>query len=142
GADLSALVCVSPERVGRWPYESIRVGLGTDGFDGQFYYALARDPWHRHDYPLDIPAYRHARILYPALAWLLSGGGDPGRLLWAMPAINLLAAAGLAWLGAGLALRHGRSAWWGFLLPLVVNVGMPALRDLTDPLAALTACGL
>src|SRR5207248_1134152 len=79
---------------------------------------------------------------YPALAWLLSGGGNPQTLLWAMPAINVLSAAGLAWLGGLLAVRHGRSAWWGFLLPLVVNVGMPALRDLTDPLAALTACGL
>lgn len=142
GGDLSALVCADRERVGRWPYETVRVGFGTPGFDGQFYYTLARDPWRLYGAPIDVPAYRHARILYPALAWALSGGGDPGKLLWAMPAINLLAAAGLAWLGARLALHHGRSAWWGFLLPVVVNVGMPALRNLTDPLAALTACGL
>jgi hypothetical protein len=142
GGDLSALVCVDREQLGGWPYEAIRVGFPTPGFDGQFYYTLARDPWRPHGAILDFPAYRHARILYPALAWLLSGGGNPRALLWALPAINVLAAAGLAWLGARLAFRYGRSAWWGFLLPLVVNVGMPAMRDLTDPLAALTAAGL
>jgi hypothetical protein len=140
--DLSALVCASPARVGRPPHEAIHVGMGRDGFDGQHYYALARDPWHVRGEPIDLPVYRHMRLLYPALAWLLSGGGDPVRLLWAMPAINVLAAAGLAWLGALVAVRHGRGAWWGYLLPVLVNVGMLAMRDLTDPLAALTACGL
>jgi hypothetical protein len=140
--DPSAFVCADGAVAGRWPYEAVRVGFETGGFDGQQYYALARDPWHVRGEPIDFPAYRHARILYPALAWLLSGGGHPVRLLWALPALNLLAVAGLAWLGAGLAVHHGRSAWWGVLLPLVVNAGLPALRDLTDPLAALTACGL
>jgi hypothetical protein len=41
-----------------------------------------------------------------------------------------------------LASRYGRSTWWGFLLPVVVNVGAPALRDLTDPVATAAACGL
>jgi hypothetical protein len=142
GGDPSALVCVDRQQVGAWPYEAIRFGFPTGGFDGQFYYALARDPWHRHNRPLDVPVYRHARVLYPALAWLFSGGGNPVRLLWVLPAMNVLAAAGLAWVGARLALRYGRPAWWGFLLPAVVNVAMPAMRELTDPLAALTACGL
>ncbi|HKI36153.1 MAG TPA: hypothetical protein VKA46_30125 [Gemmataceae bacterium] len=142
GGDPSVLVCTAKGSAGRWPYEAISIGFGRDGFDGQFYYALARNPWRLHGEPLDRPAYRHARLLYPALAWLLSGGGDPVRLLLALPALNVLAAAGLAWLGTLLAIRHGRSAWWGFLLPLVVNVALPAMRDLTDPLAALTACGL
>ena len=142
GGDPSVLVCVGQPDVGRQPYEAIRVGFGRCGFDGQFYYTLARDPWRPHGAPLDFPSYRHLRILYPALAWLLSGGGDPHGLLWALPAINVLSAAGLAGLGALLAVRHGRHAWWGFLLPVVVNVSLPALRDLTDPLAALTACGL
>jgi hypothetical protein len=142
GGDLSALVCVEQGRIGRAPYEAIGVGFISDGFDGQMYYALARDPWHVHGPPVDLPVYRHARILYPALAWLLSGGGNPVRLLWALPLINILAAAGLAWLGARLALHYGRTAWWGFLLPVVMNVGMLTMRDLTDPLAALAGCGL
>jgi hypothetical protein len=140
--DLSALVCANRDQVGRWPYEAIRVGFPAPGFDGQFYYALARDPWRAHGWPIDRPIYRHTRILYPALAWLLSGGGDPEALLWALPAINLLTVAALAGLGAWLAVGYGRSAWWGFLLPVVLNLGMPAVRNLIDPLAALTAFGL
>jgi hypothetical protein len=77
---------------------------------------------------------RHLRILYPLVGWLLSGG-DALRLLWVLPAINLGAIAALAAVGALLALRSGLSSWWGFLLPIAVNAGLPALRDLTDNLS-------
>jgi hypothetical protein len=140
--DVSALVCADRDRVGRWPFECVRTGFGSQGFDGQFYYALARNPWQRHDEFLDFPAYRHSRIVYPALAWLLSGG-DPEGLLWLLPAINLAAVAGLGGLGALLAEHHGRSPWWGVTLPVVLNVGAAALlRDLTDPVSILAASGL
>lgn len=140
GGDLSALVCVDKENIGRWPFESIRVGFPTQGYDGQFYYALARDPWAVHSTSsIDFPAYRHARVAYPALAWLITGG-DPDLLLWALPAINLAAIFFLAWFGVRLATHYGRSPWWGCLLPIAVNAGMSALRDLTDPFATATVC--
>ena len=60
----------------------------------------------------------------------------------ALPLLNLLAVTGLAWLGVVLATHYGRSPWWGFVLPIAVNVGISLLRDLTDPLAALAVCGL
>src|SRR4051794_24323308 len=60
--DASALVCVDGTRIGRPPYEAIRVGFGYGGFDGQFYYTLARNPWRLWQEPIDAPAYRHARI--------------------------------------------------------------------------------
>ena len=81
--DLSSLVCVGQERIGAPPFEAVRVGFVTGGFDGQFYYAIARNPWTWHRAELDVPAYRHVRLLYPALAWALSGGGNPYRLFWA-----------------------------------------------------------
>jgi hypothetical protein len=141
--DISALVCVNEPSIGRFPFEHVTTGFSKGGFDGQFYYILARDPWHAlsAEY-VDMPAYRHCRILYPVLAWLLSGGGDPVLLLSALPAVNLLCIGALAWLGAVLASHYGRSPWWGFMLPLVLNAGGPALRDLTDPLAATAVCGL
>jgi hypothetical protein len=43
---------------------------------------------------IDFAAFRHLRILYPAVGWLCSGG-DPERLLWALPLINLLGIAAL-----------------------------------------------
>ncbi|MHB1425990.1 MAG: hypothetical protein ACYC3I_22735 [Gemmataceae bacterium] len=139
--DLAALVCVARERLGRAPYELIHTGFDRNGYDGQFYYAIARAPWHRHDLGIDAPAIRQARILYPALSWLLSGG-DARRLFWAMPLVNLLAIAALATLGAAAARGGGLNPWWGVLLPFAVNAGMPALRNLTDVLSTLSVAAL
>jgi hypothetical protein len=139
--DLSSLVCVARERLGQAPYEHIRTGFDRNGYDGQFYYALARAPWMRHGLDIDMPAVRQARILYPAASWLLSGG-DGERLLWAMPLVNLLAIAGLAALGALVARDNGLNPWWGVLLPFAVNAGMPALRNLTDVTSTLAVAAL
>jgi hypothetical protein len=140
--DPAVLVCAGQERMGRSPYECIRVGFERFGYDGQFYYALARGPWRRHDAGIDFAAGRQLRILYPAVSWLLSGGGDARLLLWVMPLVNVLAIAGLAGLGAAFARRQGLCPWWGCLLPLAVNAGMPALRNLTDVLSTLAVAGL
>ncbi len=139
--DVSALVCTSRDSIGHEPYEAITRGFGKGGYDGQFYYAIARDPLKHHEQGIDAPAARQLRILYPAVCWLLTGG-DENLLLWAMPAVNLAAILALSWLGASLALRYGCSPWWGFLLPLACNVGMPALRNLTDPVATMAVFGL
>jgi hypothetical protein len=139
GHNLGTLVCVAAGRAGRPPFEAIATGRGR-GYDGQWYYAVARAPWRRHQGDLDAPA-RQLRILYPALCWLVSGGN--GRLLlWAMPAVNLAALGGLAGLGAWLAVRQGWNAWWGLLLPLATDAGLPALRNLTDPVSVLAVAVL
>ena len=143
GGDMSALVCARADSVGHFPFEQVHTSQSQEGFDGQFYYVIARNPWAKQDdRRIPMPGYRQVRILYPALAWLGSGGGDPQRLLWALPAVNLLALIGLAALGTLFALRFGRSPWWGFFLPLLINASTPALRDLTDPLATLAVFGL
>jgi hypothetical protein len=139
--DLSALVCVARERLGESPYEHIHIGFDRNGYDGQFYYAIARAPWRRLDFGIDAPAIRQARILYPALSWLFSAG-DAQRLLWAMPLVNLLAIGALAALGALVARDYGLSPWWGVLLPFAVNAGMPALRNLTDVMSTLAVAAL
>jgi hypothetical protein len=137
--DLGSLVCVSSRHLGRPPFEAVHHGL-SGGYDGQFYYAIARAPWRRHVGDIDAPA-RHLRILYPGLCWLCSGGRGP-LLLWVMPAVNVAAAGGIAGVGAWLALRRGLSGWWGFLLPLALDVGLPSLRNLSDPVSTLAVCGL
>src|ERR1700722_18790855 len=139
--DLSVLVCVGPDKAGSYPFEQVKSPVGTNGYDGMYYYALARSPWKRHGADLDCPGVRHLRILYPALCWLLSRG-DPRALFWAMPLVNLLAIGGLAAFGASMARRAGKSAWWGVLLPLAVNALLPAMRNLTDDVSALAVCGL
>jgi hypothetical protein len=143
GGDVSALVCTGEQRPVGFPYEHIRTRIGTDGYDGQWYYAIARAPLARHGRDhIDMPPVRQLRIFYPAICWALSGGGHPVVLLWVMPVVNVLAIAGLAWVGALIAVRYGCNSWWGMLLPLAVNAGMPALRDLTDTVGIFTLAAL
>jgi hypothetical protein len=139
--DVSALVCLS-ERLKCDPhFAAIGVTFHSDGYDGQYYYQIALGPFRRQVDNIDLPCYRHARILYPVTAFSLSGG-DPELLVWVMPLINLAAVMGTAWLGVLLASHYGRSVWWGLLLPIAVNSVTPSLRDMTDPLATLTTVGL
>jgi hypothetical protein len=137
GGDASILIGVADSRVGRAPFEAVHVALEKDGYDGQFFYAIARNPWRKFERSdgVDCPPLRQARILYPVVCWVLSGG-YPKLLVWALPIVNLLAIAGLALAGALIAARQGFSPWWGFFLPLAVCAGLPALRDLSDVLSA------
>jgi hypothetical protein len=119
------------------------------GYDGQFYYRFAFNPfnWHLTAYGITIDhPYRYTRIGYSVVAWLLSGGGH-GRLLpLLLVVINVVCVAAMAWLGAVFARDGGRHALWGLLFAayfgLVVSVG----RDTSEPLAdacllgALLAC--
>jgi hypothetical protein len=141
GGDVSALVSVGENHIGEFPFERVTKAIGPSGHDGQFYYSLARDPWHLHGKDIDMPPLRHVRVLYPALCWALSGG-DPVGLFYVMPVINLLAAAGLSTLAARAALAHGRSAWWGFILPLGVNTGLSVIHNFTDCISNLAVFGL
>jgi len=139
--DISSLICADREKLGRFPFEHVTLGFPSKGFDGQYYYLIARDPFAKHGEDLELPAYRHGRIVYPFVAWLLTGG-DAKLLLWVMPILNILALGGIAWAGAAMARHFGRSTWWGMLLPLVINASPAVLRDLTDPFATLTACAV
>jgi hypothetical protein len=113
------------------------------GYDGQFYYRLALDPfnWHQTAYgiTMDEP-YRYTRIGYPFVVWLLS----LGRQAWVpvmLVVVNLIAVTTIGVLGGILAREGGRSALWGLLFVayfgLVVSVG----RDTVEPLAAACALG-
>ncbi len=48
---------------------------GTGGYDGQFFYYIARDPLHAAPF-LSHPAYRYQRIVYPLLVAVLSLGQE------------------------------------------------------------------
>jgi hypothetical protein len=139
--DVSALVCLGDGRVNEAPYQVIHTTFKKHGYDGQFYFAIAQAPFQRHDIGIDFPPMRQSRILYPVLGWALTGG-DANRLLWALPLINLLAIGGLAALGVLLAVRYDLNPWWGLLLPLAVNAGLPLLRDLSDVVSTLAVAAL
>jgi len=111
-------------------------------YDGQFYYAIAWDPWLRTGEVvalLDDPAYRYRRILMPAVGWALALG-NPGRLPATLLLVNATAwflCGGIAW---ALARREGLPS-----LPIAfgtwVTSGLvySAFRTLPEPLALALA---
>jgi hypothetical protein len=110
----------------------------SQGYDGQFYYRLARNPfnWHPTAYGITIDHnYRYTRIGYPLVSWVLSLGGNARLLPAVLVIINLICVGVIAWLGARLARDAGRHALWGLLFVayfgLVISVG----RDTIEPLA-------
>src|SRR6185437_1128114 len=91
----------------------------TYGYDGQFFYRLALNPLNFHHtaygITMDRP-YRFMRIGYPVLTWLVSAGQHflvPVMLV----AINIAAIGALGYLGAMFAMRGGRHALTGLLIP-------------------------
>jgi len=113
------------------------------GYDGQFYYRLALDPfnWSKTAFGITMDqSYRYTRIGYPFLAWLVSLG-QHRFVPVALVAINLLAVAAMAYLGGVFARDSGRHALWGLVFAayfgLVISVG----RDTAEPLAEACMLG-
>lgn len=115
------------------------VHRGTDGYDGQAYYRLARDPLTREVTADGIvwtrPAYWQARIGYPLVAWAASLGGREPLVPAVLLLVNLLAVAALAALGAALARDLGRNPWWALVPALWAGFLVGVGQDLTEPLA-------
>lgn len=108
----------------------------STGYDGQFEYRLALDPFTRartaDGITLDNPPYRQQRIGLPLAAWAVSRTGLPTSV--ALLLVNALALLAAAWAGAVLAQRAGRNALWGVLVALSPGLLVAANRDLTEPL--------
>jgi hypothetical protein len=103
---------------------------GSEGYDGQFVYYIARDLHPAQVAPyLDAPAYRYQRILLPLLARLLSLGYVP-LIPWVLALINIAAHAAGTWAVTRLLLSWGgrRSyaltygLWVGFLLAIRLDL--------------------
>ena len=108
------------------------------GYDGQFYYRLALDPFSgartKFGLTLDQPGRRQQRILYPVLAWIASGGGKSVAVPWALIGINavglvLIAMVGTALVGTG----------WGFAFALVPGALVALTHDTGEVVAILLA---
>ncbi|MGK2947228.1 MAG: hypothetical protein ACSLFP_01520 [Acidimicrobiales bacterium] len=119
------------------------------GYDGQYYYRLARAPWST-DHLVDglqfgRPVYRHQRIGYPIVAWALSAGGRQSLVPWTLAAANILAAAVAAGAAAVLLLRRGAARWHAVvmgLLPATVIALSFDLSEATEAALLLTSLAM
>ncbi|MDP9261281.1 MAG: hypothetical protein M3O89_04845, partial [Actinomycetota bacterium] len=115
----------------------IRPSLGaqnTFGYDGQYYFALAADPSHAHDYMEGRAGVVYSRVFYPAVARAASAGSVTA-LPYAMLTINLLAVlAGTAAVALWF-VKRGFSPWPAMLYGLFPGLVVTVFRDLTEPLA-------
>ena len=115
-----------------------------DGYDGQFYYRLALNPFTSKvtDFgiQLDHPAYRHQRILYPLIVWMMSFG-----CIHCVPVlmvvVNVLCLCLLGWLGGIFARSAGLHSLWGLAFPFYPGFLLSLERDLTDILCATLLLG-
>jgi hypothetical protein len=115
----------------------IRPSLGaqnTLGYDGQYYFALAADPAHAHDYMGGNAGVVYSRPFYPAVSRAASLG-SVRALPYAMLGINVLAVlAGTAAVALWF-LRRDFSPWPALLYGLFPGLALTVFRDLTEPLA-------
>ncbi|MEA2240080.1 MAG: hypothetical protein QOC81_4804 [Thermoanaerobaculia bacterium] len=113
------------------------VAPNSSGYDGQFYYRIACDPFSTQavvaGVHFDYPVYRLQRIGYPLLVWILSFG-NRAAVPWLLIVVNLAALAGIGAV-AVLATRDLRVPAWSCLaLALYPGFLLSLSRDLVEPL--------
>ena len=116
---------------------------GTEGYDGQFVYFIARylDPSIVAVH-LDVPAYRYQRILLPLLAHGLSFGNS-GLLPWMIPLLGLFSLAIGTWAVAALLSSWQVNPWYALIFGFWAGFVLALVTDLPEPLAySLVACGI
>jgi hypothetical protein len=114
---------------------------GSEGYDGQFVYYIARDPTpDRVAGTLDVPAYRYQRILLPALGRILSFG-NPDWIPWSIPLIALISQVIGTWLVGILLLNWGVRVWYALVYGLWVGFTLAIRLDLPEPLAYALVAG-
>ena len=133
GRNWSNFALISRAGLSRRPPGGIREH--RHGYDGQFYFRLALDPWRPEGVVRGLhvdSALRAQRIGYPALAWILSGGGRIQLLPFVLVAINVLAYGALALLGAHLAQRVGAAPAFGWAVVAFPGFVVSLSRDTTE----------
>jgi hypothetical protein len=104
-----------------------------DGYDGQFNYRFALNPFSNqpvlYGISVDRPAYRYQRILYPFLAWVLTSG-NKNLVPVVFVLINLIFVCALTALSAKYALDHDRNTYWSLALGLYLGFLISYALDL------------
>ena len=113
------------------------------GYDGQFYYFIARDPGvitrcahSQINCPIDANPLREERILYPVTARVVALG-NPDWLHLSLFLVDFAAILVTVVLVGKLCVEAGASRWLGAAVGLFCGEMLGLLRDLADPYAAM-----
>lgn len=115
-------------------FDSTLYSRSVEGYDGQFVYYIARDPSTAYTH-LDVPAYRFQRIVYPALVWIVSLGGQTPLIAWAMVAIGVAALVGGTALLEWLLVQERVRRWYALSYGLFGGVFIAVRFSTNEPLA-------
>jgi hypothetical protein len=113
------------------------------GYDGQYFWALARDPLLLHQSTADGfhgAGFRLDRIAYPALAYALAAGQE-GALPWTLLMINVLVVIAITVAFAAYARGRGGSGWWALAVGLLPGLQFATMGDVSDALAVAAMLG-
>jgi hypothetical protein len=114
---------------------------GSEGYDGQFVYYIARNPNPESVAPLlDAPAYRYQRILLPLLArWL--AWGNLGAIPWILAGLGIISQTAGTWVVSRLLAGWGVNRWYAIVYGLWVGFVLAVRLDLPEPLAYALVAG-
>lgn len=114
------------------------LALYPTGYDGEFVYRLALDPFTQsaagHGITLDLPAYRQQRIMTALVAHLVAGLPGVG-VAAALIIVNVAAVCVAIWYGTAFAVLVRRPPAVGLLLAVPACMPISLGRDLTEPVA-------
>jgi hypothetical protein len=111
---------------------------GSWGYDGQFYYQLARDPIHAYQY-MDNAPYRYQRIFYSLVVAVLSLGLAP-LIPYMMLLVNGLAIVLSVEIMSRLLAKCQLSPWLSLPVGLYFGQAAAFLFDTAEPFALFLVC--
>ena len=120
-------------RVFAGPFGLLPLATSPVGYDGQYYYFIARFPGWVPSGGFDRPAMYYSRMLYPFLIRLFSLG-QVSAMPWTMLALNVAAIVGAVALLARMLRDRGLPQWYALIAGFYCGQLLAMLRDLSDPL--------
>ncbi len=116
--------------------EEVYVLPRSRGYDGQFFFFAAHDPFLRRGVwrYMDVPAYRYQRIAYPGLAALFALG-RPSLIPLFLVGVNVASILLGSLFVARLLDKEGLSPWYAIFYGTLSGFLLCVLRDLAGPVA-------
>lgn len=116
---------------------SILLSADKTGYDGQFFYLIALNPWDisNIDNLINMPVWRYQRIIYPFAGYLFSGLGRPALLPFVLPLINLVAILASCFFLIEILKIYGIKPYFCLFYGLFAGIFFPFLYNLAEILA-------